>query len=103
VAGTKQNFRRLLLTFEALSDLAPALTSDQEFTETAPMMLGSLMDALDAREGVLFRFTDKPAMLASVASRGYSSFPQPAIIPLLPKHVHALGRSPGPRTLDSES
>lgn len=65
------------------------------------MMLSSLMDALDAREGALFRFTDKPAMLASVAQRGYTSFPQPAIIPLLPKHVHALSRTPGPRVLDA--
>lgn len=103
MAGTKQNFRRLLLTFEALSDLGPTLTAEREFSETASMMLGSLMDALDAREGVLFRFTDKPAMLASVASRGYSSFPQPAIVPLLPKHVHSLSRAAGPRMLDSES
>jgi len=100
VAGIKQNFRRLLLTFEALGDLGPALTADRDFNEIAPSMLTSLMDALDAREGVLFRFTDKPAMLSSVAARGYLSFPQPAVIPLLPKHVHALSRAPGPRILD---
>ncbi len=103
MAGTKQNFRRLLLTFEALSDLGPALTAERDFSETAPAMLGSLMDALDAREGALFRFTDKPAMLASVASRGYTSFPQPAVIPVLPKHVHSLTRAPGPRMLDADT
>jgi putative nucleotidyltransferase with HDIG domain len=101
VAGIKQNLRRLLLTFDALSDLGPALTAERDFTEVAPSMLSSLMDALDAREGVLFRFTDKPAMLSSVAARGYVSFPQPAVIPLLPKHVHSLSRAPGPRILDA--
>lgn len=101
MAGIKQNLRRLLLTFEALSDLGPALTADRDFTEVAPSMLSSLMDALDAREGVLFRFTDKPAMLSSLAARGYASFPQPAVIPLLPKHVHSLSRAPGPRLLDA--
>lgn len=101
VTGTKQNLRRLLLTFEALSDLGPTLTAERDFAESAPVMLASLMDALEAREGALFRFTERPAMMASVAAHGYSSFPQPAIIPLLPKHVHALSRTPSPRLIDT--
>lgn len=99
----KNNFRRLLLTFEALSELGPAITAERDFSETAPLMLASLMDAMDAREGVLFRYTDKPAMLASVAARGFTSFPQPAVIPLLPKHVHALMKSQGPRLLQGDA
>ncbi|HWR35521.1 MAG TPA: HD domain-containing phosphohydrolase [Clostridia bacterium] len=98
----KNNIRRLLLTFEALSDLGPAITAERDFSETAPLMLASLMDALDAREGALFRFTDKPAMMASIAARGFASFPHPAVIPLLPKHVHALCKVSGPRQLSSD-
>ncbi len=99
----KNNFRRLLLTFEALSELGPAITAERDFSETAPLMLASLMDAMDAREGVLFRFTDKPAMLASVAARGFTSFPSPAVIPLLPKHVHALLKLQSPRLLHGDA
>jgi putative nucleotidyltransferase with HDIG domain len=99
----KNNFRRLLLTFEALSELGPALTAERDFNETAPKMLVSLMDAIDAREGALFRFTDKPAMLASVAARGFTSFPDQAVIPLLPKHVHALMKASGPQTLQGDA
>jgi putative nucleotidyltransferase with HDIG domain len=103
VGVMKNNFRRLLLTFEALSELGPAITAERDFSETAPLMLASLMDAMDAREGVLFRFTDKPAMLASIAARGYTSFPEPAVIPLLPKHVHALMKAPGARLLQGDA
>jgi len=99
VAVIKQNIRRLLLTFEALSDLGPAMTAERDFSETAPQMLASLMDALDAREGALFRFSDKPAMMVSVADRGFAAFPQPALIPLLPKHVHTLLKTPAPSHL----
>lgn len=98
----KDNFRRLLSTFEALSDLGPTLTSERSFSETAPRMLASLLNAVDAREGALFRFNDKPAMLSSVASRGFVSFPDPAVLPLLPKHVHALTRLPGALAIDNE-
>ncbi|HYE25624.1 MAG TPA: HD domain-containing phosphohydrolase [Clostridia bacterium] len=98
----KENFRRLLTTFEALSDLGPALTSDRDFRETAPLMLGSLLNAVDAREGVLFRFVDKPAMLSSLAARGFASLPDPAVLPLLPKHVHTLARMSSPRVLGED-
>jgi putative nucleotidyltransferase with HDIG domain len=102
VAVMKNNFRRLLTTFEALSDLGPTLTAERSFSETAPRMLASLLDAVDAREGALFRFNDKPAILSSVASRGFVSFPEPAVLPLLPRHVHALTRLPGALTIEND-
>ena len=79
-----------MLTFEALADLGSLLTADREFSETANSIVTALMDAVDAREAALFLFRDKPAMLASMASRGFMKFPEQAVIPLLPKHVHAL-------------
>ena len=97
LVAIKQNIRRLLLTFEALSDMGPAMTGEHDFAQTAPLMLTSLMDAIDAREAVLFRFTDKPAMMVSVADKGFASFPTPAVIPLLPLHVYSLSRIASPR------
>jgi GAF domain-containing protein/HD domain-containing protein len=90
VALQKGNFRRLLKTVEALSDLGPALTAERDFTEAARAMLSALMQAATAREAVLFTFTDKPSLLTSVAASGFALIPEPAVIPLLPKHVHAL-------------
>ena len=93
---TKNNFRRLLLTFEALSDLGRELTADCQFPETARKMLTSLCEAVGAREGVLFTFTDRPSMLTSVSSLGFLRFPETACIPLLPKHVQALANTRTP-------
>ncbi len=73
-----------------LAELGPAMTAERDFSETASHSLELLMEALAAREGALFTFSDKPAMLTSCAARGYALFPEHAIIPLLPKHVHAL-------------
>ena len=53
-------------------------------------MLSALLQAGGAREAVLFIFSDKPSLLSSVASEGFTLMPEPAVIPLLPKHVHAL-------------
>lgn len=80
---------------EALTDLGPELTSEREFSQTAPLMLSALMDAAGAREGALFTFSDKPSLLSSAAARGFALLPDPAIIPLLPKHVHALTAARG--------
>lgn len=102
VAVMKNNLRRLLKTFEALNDLGPALTAEIDFAVTAPRMLASLMDAIDAREGILFRFNDKPAMLSSIATRGLKDSPNNLVIPMLPKHVHALTRMHGPRILEND-
>ena len=84
------NFRRLLRTVEALSELGPELTAEREFSDTARRMLSAVMEAAGAGEGALFIFSDKPSLLTSVASHGFALLPEPAIVPLLPKHVHAL-------------
>src|SRR5205807_8488020 len=100
VAVQTNNFRRLLRTVEALSELGPELTAEREFSETSRRMLSAIMEAAGAREGTLFLFNDKPAMLTSAAAQGFALMPDPAIIPLLPKHVHALNASRGPIVLN---
>ncbi len=97
------NFRRILRTVEALSDLGPAMTSERDFPQTARVMLSAILQAGGAREAVLFTFTDKPALLTSIASDGFALMPEPAIIPLLPKHVHALSTARGPVGLSGGS
>ena len=103
VAIQTNNFRRLLHTVEALSDLGPALAAEHEFSETAHRVLAAVLDAAGAREGVLFLFNDKPAMLTSAAAQGFALIPDPAFIPLLPKHVHALTAARGPIVLNSST
>jgi putative nucleotidyltransferase with HDIG domain len=103
VAAKKNNFKRLLLTFGALSDLSGELTAERSFAETAEVMLASVRDAVGAREAVLFTYTDKPGMLVSVAVQGYSLLPAQGMIPLLPKHVHALTIARAPIALTSEN
>jgi len=66
-------------------------------------MLARLREALGAREGVLFTFSDKPAMLTSLAAQGFVPFPDVAMIPLLPKHVHALAILRSPVGLERDS
>ncbi len=97
------NLRRLLSTVEALSELGPALTAERDFSETSRQMLAAVMEAAGAREGTLLLFHDKPAMLTSAASQGYALIPDPAFIPLLPKHVHALTAARGPIVLNSST
>ena len=97
------NLRRLLHTVEALSELGPALTAEREFSETSRLMLSAIMEAAGAREGVLFLFNDKPAMLTSATALGFALMPDPAFIPLLPKHVHALSAARGPIVLNSST
>jgi len=84
------NFRRLLRTVEALSELGPQLTAEQDFTETARHMLSAATEAAGAAEGAIFQFSDRPAVLTSVVSAGFAMLPDPSFIPLLPKHLHAL-------------
>jgi putative nucleotidyltransferase with HDIG domain len=99
VAVQKDNFRRLLRTVEALSELGPAITAEREFPQTARAILTALLQAGGAREAVLFRFSDKPSLLSSVSSDGFALMPDPAIIPLLPRHVHALTNARAPIVL----
>jgi len=103
VAIQTNNLRRLLHTVEALSELGPALTAEREFSETSRLMLSAVMEAAGAREGALFLFSDKPAVLSSATSLGFALLPDPAFIPLLPKHVHALTAARGPIVLNSST
>jgi len=103
VAIQTNNLRRLLHTVEALSELGPALTAERDFSETSRLMLSAIMEAAGAREGVLLLFHDKPAMLTSAAALGFALMPEPAFIPLLPKHVHALTAARGPIVLNSST
>ena len=64
-------------------------------------MLKSLAEAASAHEAALFTFSNKPAVLTSVGSLGFSMLPEPAVIPLLPKHVYALSAARGPQILSS--
>ncbi len=103
VAVQKNNFRRLLRTVEALSDLGPEMTAERDFPETARTMLAALREAAGAREGALFVYSDKPALLTSIAADGFALLPDPAIVPLLPKHVHALSNLRTPVALTASS
>ncbi len=98
----KDNFRRLLRTVEALSDLGPAISGQRDFRESSRAMLAALLEAAGAREAVLFVFSDRPSLLSSIASDGFALMPDPAVIPLLPKHVHALTTARGPIVLNTE-
>jgi putative nucleotidyltransferase with HDIG domain len=97
----KNNLRRLLRTVEALSDLGPEMTAERDFTQRASAIVTAVLQAAGAREGALFIFGDKPALLSSVAAEGFALMPEPAVIPLLPRHVHALATARQPVILDS--
>lgn len=79
------------------------MTAEREFSQTARTMLGALREASGAREAALFTFSDKPSLLTSIASEGFALLPEPALIPLLPKHVHALNSVRGPLVLTPQS
>jgi hypothetical protein len=100
LALQKDNFRRLLRTVEALSDLGPEMTAEREFPYTARAMLSACLEAGGAREGALFTYSDKPSLFTSIAAEGFTLMPEPAVIPLLPRHVHALISSHEPVILD---
>lgn len=87
--------RQLLRTVEALSDLGPAITAERDSQQTARAILPALLQAGNAREAVIFTYSDKPSLLTSLAATGFALMPDPAIIPLLPKHVHALSSARG--------
>ena len=103
MALQKDNFRRLLRTVEALSDLGPEMTAEREFPQTARAMLSAALEASGAREGALFTYSDRPSLLTSIAVDGFTLMPEPAVIPLLPRHVHALISSREPLILDPGS
>ncbi|MGB9234014.1 MAG: HD domain-containing phosphohydrolase [Terriglobales bacterium] len=90
-------------TVEALADLGPELTADRDFRHTARSMLTAVLEAAGAREGVLFSFGERPSMLTSLDAQGFALLPDPAIIPLLPRHVHTLSAATGPVLLNSST
>jgi putative nucleotidyltransferase with HDIG domain len=101
VAVQKDNFRRLLRTVEALSDLGPQMTAERDFPQSARAMLSAVLQAGGAREAALFTYGDRPSLLTSIASDGFALMPEPAVIPLLPRHFHALQSSRGPIILNA--
>ena len=86
---------------EALTDLGPELTADRDFRQTARTMLTAIIEAAGAREAVLFSFGERPSVLTSVDAQGFALLPDPAFVPLLPRHVHTLTAAPGPVLLNS--
>jgi putative nucleotidyltransferase with HDIG domain len=97
------NLKKLLRTVEALADLGPELTAERDFRQTARAMLTAVLEAAGAREGVLFSFGERPSMLTSLDAQGFALLPDPALIPLLPRHVHTLSAAAGPVILNSST
>lgn len=79
------------------------MTAEREFPQTARAMVSALQQAGGAREVVLFTYSDKPPLLSSVGADGFALMPEPAVIPLLPRQVHALTSAHGPVILSSTS
>ncbi len=97
------NLKKLFKTVEALADLGPQLTADRDFRLTARTILTSVMEAVGAVEAVLFSFGERPSMLTALDSQGFALLPEPALIPLLPRHIQTLTSSSGPVLLDSSN
>ena len=97
------NLKKLLETVEALANLGPELTADRDFRQTARAMLTAVMEAAGAREGVLFSFGERPSLLTSVDAQGFVLLPDPALVPLLPRHVNTLSAGGGSVLLNSSN
>ncbi|HKD80168.1 MAG TPA: HD domain-containing phosphohydrolase [Candidatus Angelobacter sp.] len=91
-----------MLASQVLAELGPVLTGERDLSQTAAGALELVMAAVRAGSGALFRYQEKPAMLASIAASGFVVFPQTAVFPLLPKHIHALTNVPGPQRISRE-
>jgi putative nucleotidyltransferase with HDIG domain len=91
-----------LLASQVLAELGPVLTGERDLATTAAAALEVVMAAVRASSGALFRFQEKPAMLSSIAASGFAVFPQTAVFPLMPKHVHALINTPTPQRIGRE-
>ena len=86
-----------------LADLGPELTAERDFRHTARTMMTAILEASGAREAVLFSFSERPALLTSVDAQGFALLPEPALIPLLPRHIHALTAAMAPILLNSST
>ncbi|HEY6968124.1 MAG TPA: hypothetical protein VJA94_02880, partial [Candidatus Angelobacter sp.] len=60
--------RPSLVASQFLADLGPVLTGERDLKRTASAALEVITAQANARSGALFRFQDKPPMLASVAA-----------------------------------
>ena len=97
------NLKKLLRTVEALADLGPQLTADRDFRLTSRTLLTAVMESVGAMEGVLFSFGERPSMLTALDAQGFALLPDPALVPLLPRHIHPLTATSGPVVLDSST
>jgi len=79
------------------------MTAERDFPNIAQDTLIAVLEAAGAREGGLFIFNGKPALMTSVAARGFALLPEPSVIPLLPKHIHALTTARTPQLLTSHN
>jgi putative nucleotidyltransferase with HDIG domain len=79
------------------------MTAERDFPEIARAMLAAVVEAAGAREGALFIFSDRPACLSATVSQGFALLPDPAVVPLLPRHVHALTTARQPVLLNTSS
>jgi putative nucleotidyltransferase with HDIG domain len=91
-----------LLASQVLAELGPVLTGERDLSQTAAAALEVVMAAVRAASGAIFRFNEKPAMLSSIAAAGFVLFPQQAVFPLQPKHVHAMITASGPQRITRE-
>lgn len=91
-----------MLASQVLAELGPVLTGERDLANTAGAALEIILAAVRAASGAIFRFQEKPAMLSSIAAVGFVVFPQTAVFPLQPKHVHALTSVPSPQRLERE-
>lgn len=91
-----------LLASQVLAELGPVLAGERDLPQTAAAALDVVMSATRAASGAIFRFSEKPAMLSSIAAAGFVLFPQTAVFPLQPKHVHAMISAPGPQRIGRE-
>jgi len=87
---------------QILADLGLVLAGERDLHHTTMAALEIVLLAAHAKSGALFRFQERPPMLASVAALGFPLFPQTAVFPLLPKHIHALSQVNIPQKLCRE-
>jgi len=79
------------------------MTAERDFPHIAQDTLIAVVEAAGAREAGLFIFNGKPALMTSVAASGFALLPEPSVIPLLPKHIHALTTARTPQLLTSQN
>lgn len=102
MAEKRENFRGLFLSLASLAELGPVLAGESDFAAAAHSLLAILMEAAQAQQGVLFSFEEMPSLLCAVADKGFSSFPENAVIPLLQQNIALLGNTPFAHLLSPE-